>query len=317
MNCSVIQQPCFLPRVSSPFQNKHGKVDILTEKKIKHLYLNFYLIFFFIFKINVYLNASITIIPYRFTFWLVQLALPHFAEYYLSTESAQSTILCFEAFFLLEYFFLLFIVLYSSLPFVCHFSQRKLWKVTLQEPLVPETQPQSFASQCLTPLLSSALRAHVAAEWASSVGSEEWRNLLFSSFLSPLPVCLAFCPFPRLTEKPAKKTRHLDATRLQKKNRKQRPLISSDYVQRLKPHGSNPEFLTRVPPLSKLLQGLLLFFIPFRFWANNVSHQHLCCLLSIPKFVQLELQPDSKTRCILLTVTPLSLVAYINTLKIW
>lgn len=62
-------------------------------------------------------------------------------------------------------------------------------KPTKQNP----SKPQNWFSMFFpTPLLNSALRTHVAAELTSSMGSEEWVNLLLSS-LSPLQVCLAFC----------------------------------------------------------------------------------------------------------------------------
>jgi len=71
---------------------------------------------------------------------------------------------------------------------------------------VPEAHSQGVGSQCTTPLLSSALGAHIAAEWASRMRSGEWGNLHFSSFLSPLQVCLAFCPsFPSVHRKTCQK----------------------------------------------------------------------------------------------------------------
>lgn len=160
---------------------------------------------------------------------------------------------------------------------------------------MPEAQLQGFGSQRITPALSSALTAHVAAERASSVGSGEWGNFLFSFLVSPTGVP-GLLPFPSVHRKTCQKDQAPGLKEFTKENWKQRPLIPSDYDQRLKPLCGNPEFLSPVPPLLGPLQGLLLFFLPLRFWANKVSHQHRCCLLSIPKFAQLELQPDSKMR---------------------
>jgi len=122
---------------------------------------------------------------------------------------------------------------------------------------VPEAQPQGIGSQCTSPLLSSALGAQLAAEWASRMWSGEWGNLLFS-FLSPLQMCLAFCPFHQFTEKPAKKTKHLASTRSQKRNREQRPLTSSDCDQRLKPLLNSPES-------SQTASGVVPFLSPSGF----------------------------------------------------
>lgn len=139
----------------------------------------------------------------------MQLALPRFTERYLSTESTYSTVLGFKAFFLLAYFCFLFTAL-------CHvwmslFPEEALDGYTAGTPCARSPAPKLWFPS-ITPLLSSAPGP---AEQASRVGSGKWRNLLFSSFLSSLQVCLAFCP--QFTEKPAKKTKHLDSTRSQKR----------------------------------------------------------------------------------------------------
>lgn len=224
----MIQQPCFLPLGFISFLEQTCTTWYFNwkkkkKKKIKHLYLNFYLFFFFPFKINAYLNASVTITPYRLTFWLMQSALPHFTESYLSTGSTQSTILCFKAVFLLAFPPPSFLLGYSPLsPLEVTFprwSSGGLQDYSAETP-VPEAQLQGFGSQRVSPSLSSALRAHVAAERASSVGSGEWGNFLFSFLISPAGVP-GLLPFPSVHRKTCQKDQAPGLKEFTKENWKQ------------------------------------------------------------------------------------------------
>lgn len=154
-----------------------------------------------------------TIIPYRFTFWFMQLPLTHFTEISLSTGHVSQWFCVLKLSLPLHFFF--------PPPFYCAMVFSLLWMTLFPEEALESycrnlwPRSSAFGSQCITTSCFSALRTHVAAKLAFNIEPEEWVLLLFSSSLSPLQLFLAFCPSPHFKEKPAKKTKHLDSARSQ------------------------------------------------------------------------------------------------------
>lgn len=116
-------------------------------------------------------------------------------------------------------------------------------------PSVPKAWPQGFGSQCISPLLSSALRAHLAAEQTSSLA-------LFFFFIPCLPyscICLSALSQKNLPKGPN--------TWTQKGHKRELEAEISDLF-RLWPETENllqqPWVFYMVPTTSQLISGLSL-----------------------------------------------------------